>query len=122
ALFRPGEYRFRGRTAAGDNLVSTATLSHDFLPAPTFSPTNGQVVDANNTVVRWNAPGAERVEVIIEQADLGHNFDVIVSGTTTSLSVPPQFLQRGTPYKIEILAIGENGNRTITEGTFATMP
>ncbi|MGH9258666.1 MAG: hypothetical protein ACRD08_02030, partial [Acidimicrobiales bacterium] len=43
ALFRPGEYRFRGRTAAGDNLVSTATLSHDFLPAPTFSPTNGLV-------------------------------------------------------------------------------
>jgi len=122
ALFRPGDYRFRGKTADGDNLVSTATLSHDFLPAPTFSPSNGQVVDPNNTVVTWNAPGAERVEVILENADLGHLFDVTVAGTITSLNVPPQFLRRGVEYKIEILAIAENGNRTIVEGTFVTRP
>lgn len=122
ALFRPGEYRFRGRTADGDNLVAAATLSHDFLPPPTLSPSGGQVVDPGNLVVTWSAPGAERVEIIIEQAELGHNFDVIVSGTTTSLSVPPQFLRPGVEYKIEILAIGENGNRTIVEGTFVTRP
>lgn len=122
AMFPPGDYEFRGRTVEGDRLVSEATLSHDFLSAPSFSPSNGDVVDPNNTVVTWSAPGAERVEIILENADLGHVFDVIVSGSITSLNVPPQFLRPGTEYKIEILAIAENGNRTIVESTFVTEP
>lgn len=120
ALFPPGEYEFRGKTVEGERLASTAELSHDFLPAPTFSPSDGDAVDPNNTVVTWNAPGAEQVEVIIENGD--GTFDVIVPGSVTSLNVPPQFLEPGTEYKIEILAVAENGNRTIAESTFVTMP
>jgi hypothetical protein len=122
ALFPPGAYAFSGKTVEGATLASTATLSHDFLPAPTMSPSNGQVVDPNNAVVTWSAPGAKHVEVIIENTDLGHLFDVTVSGSTTRLSIPAQFLTRGTEYKIEILAIAENGNRTLVESTFATRP
>jgi hypothetical protein len=118
--FPAGEYTFRGQTVEGVTLVSRANLSHRLLPAPTFSPRNGQLVDKENTVVRWDAPGAEQVEVIIEQDDLGHVLDVTVSGSTTRLTVPPQFLRRGREYKIEILAIAENGNRTIAESTFRT--
>jgi hypothetical protein len=118
--FPPGQYTFRGQTVEGGTLVSRAMLSHRLLPAPSISPRNGQVVDPRNTVVRWNAPGAERVEIIIEQDDLGHIFDVIVSGSTTRLTVPPQFLRPGKEYKIEILSIAENGNRTIAESTFRT--
>ena len=117
--FPAGEYTFRGLTAEGGTLVSRARLSQSLLPAPTFSPRNGQVVDQNNAVVRWNAPGAERVEIIIENTDLGHVFDVTLSGTTR-LTVPSQFLRRSTEYKIEILEIAENGNRTIAESTFRT--
>jgi hypothetical protein len=118
--FPPGPYTFRGQTVEGGTLVSRAMLSHRLLPAPSMSPRDGQVVDPRNTVVRWNAPGAERVEIIIENTDLGHNFDVIVSGSTDRLTVPPQFLRRGREYKIEILSIAENGNRTIAESTFRT--
>jgi hypothetical protein len=118
--FPAGEYTFRGETVEGATLVSRARLSHRLLPAPTFSPRNGQVVDPRNTLVRWEAPGAERVEIIIENDDLGHVLDVTVSGSTTRLTVPPQFLRRGREYKIEILAIAENGNRTIAESTFRT--
>jgi hypothetical protein len=121
AMFRPGVYEFRGRTVEGDALLSRATLSHGFLTPPTFSPANGQTVNRNSTVVLWNAPGAARVEVIIEQPDFGDVFDVIVPGSVTSLGVPAQFLRPGTEYKIEILAIGTNGNRTIAESTFVTM-
>lgn len=121
AIFPPGVYNFTGKTVDGERLASTAALSHQFLAAPTISPSGGQAVDKNATVVTWNAPGADRVEIIIEQEDLGHVFDVIVSGSTTSLNVPPQFLQPGTGYKIEILAIGTNRNRTIVESTFVTM-
>jgi hypothetical protein len=120
ALFPPGEYRFRGRSVEGDQLASNAILSHDFPAAPTFSPSDGEVVDPRQTVVEWNAPGAEQVELIIEQDELGHVLDVTLSGSSKRLRVPPQFLTPGTEYKIEILSISENGNRTIAESTFRT--
>lgn len=122
ALFPPGNYAFSGETVEGDRLASKARLSHDFLPAPTISPSDGEEVDRSNTVVEWSAPGAERVEIIIEQEDLAEVLDVIVSEESGDLDVPPQFLRSATEYKIEILAIAENGNRTIVESTFVTTP
>jgi hypothetical protein len=122
ALFPPGQYRFRGGTVEGQHLASVATLSHDFPPPPTFHPSGGEVVDVGNTVVEWNAPDAEKVEVIIEQDELEHLLDITLSGDATRLRVPRQFLTPGTEYKIEILSIGENGNRIITESTFRTAP
>jgi hypothetical protein len=120
--FPEGEYRLRGQTVDGTILFSKAELSHDFLPAPTISPRDGQVVDQANTVVTFNAPGAEQIEIIIEDEERGEVFDVILPGTSTRLSVPRQFLRRDTEYKIEILALSENGNRTIVESTFVTAP
>jgi hypothetical protein len=120
-LFPAGTYRFLGRTVDGEGLLSEPVLSHVLLAPPTFTPTEGQVVDPGNLVVTWNAPGAELVEVIIED-DEGHVFDVTVDGSVTGLSVPPQFLENDVTYKLEILAISPNGNRTIVEGTFVTEP
>jgi hypothetical protein len=120
ALFPPGKYRFRGRTAEGEHLASNAFLSHDFPPAPTFSPSDGEEVDPKNTVVEWNTPGAEQVELIIEQDELGHVLDITLSASSKRLRVPRQFLTPGMEYKIEILSISENGNRTIAESTFRT--
>jgi hypothetical protein len=118
--FPPGEYVLRGETVEGGTLVSRARLSHDFAPAPTFTPRNGQLVDRRSTVVKWNAPRSEAVEVIIEQEDMGEVFDVTVTGLIDRLTVPPQFLRPGREYKIEVLSIAENGNRTIAESTFRT--
>jgi hypothetical protein len=120
AQFPPGEYRFRGRSVEDEVLASNAILSHDFLPAPTFSPSDGEKVDPRRAVVEWNTPGAERVEIIIEHEELGHVLDVTLSGSVHRLRVPPQFLTPDEEYKIEILAISENGNRTIAESTFRT--
>jgi hypothetical protein len=36
------------------------------------------------------------------------------------VTVPPEFLKPGTAYKVEVLAIAENGNQTITESEFST--
>lgn len=120
ALFPRGNYQFSGETVEGDRLASTARLSHDFLAAPTISPSGGEEVNPNNAVVEWSAPGAEQVEIIIENEESGEVFDVIVSEEEGELDVPPQFLRPDTEYKIEILAIAENGNRTIVESTFVT--
>jgi hypothetical protein len=122
ALFPPGEYRFRGRTVEDEPLASNATLSHDFPPVPSITPSAGEVVDARDLVVEWTAPEAEQVEVIIEQDDREDVLDITLSGSIRRMRVPPQFLQPGFEYKIEILTIAENGNRVIAEGTFRTAP
>jgi hypothetical protein len=121
-LFPPGTYFFAGRTVGGAVLFGRSALSHDFLPPSTFSPSDGDVVDPDDTVVAWSAPNAELVEVIIESDEVEGVFDVVVPAGTGSLDVPPQFLEAGTTYKIEVLSIAENGNKTIAESTFVTMP
>ncbi|MDQ3698877.1 MAG: fibronectin type III domain-containing protein [Gemmatimonadota bacterium] len=123
ALFPAGTYRFVGLTLGGDRLAGTATLSHDFPPAPSFSPSNGELVDRNNVVIRWNAiPGIASYQLIVENEALGVALTVDVPPSVTSMQVPPAFLQPGTTYKAEVLAIAANGNKTITEGTFVTLP
>ncbi|MDX1547224.1 MAG: hypothetical protein R3247_09565 [Rhodothermales bacterium] len=115
ALFPPGDYAFRGRTVGGDRLVGEGTLSHDLPTPPTFTPCDDDDVDPEDAEIEWSAPGAELVEIIVEEEDGDSVLDVIVPASTTSLDVPEQFLQPGTEYKIEILSIAANGNKTITE-------
>ena len=122
AKFPPGPYRFRGRSVEGDRLVGESELSHDFAAAPTFSPSGGETVDPEEVTVEWDAPGAELLEVILESDASDAVFDVIVEADVESLDIPEQFFEPNTEYKIEVLAISENGNKTITESTFFTMP
>jgi hypothetical protein len=118
--FPAGEYRFRGSGVEGEQLASSVNLSHELVPTPTFSPSGGEIVDPKQAVVEWNAPGAEQVELIIEQDKLRHVLDITVSGSTRRMRIPEQFLTPGQEYKIEILSISGNGNRTIVQGTFRT--
>jgi hypothetical protein len=120
ALFPPGEYLFSGKSVEGYKLFGEGELSHAFVPVFTFSPSDGQAVDPNNVVVTWDVQDAEQVEVILESGANDNVFDVIVSAEITSLNVPPQFLESGVEYKIELLAYHENGNRTIVESSFVT--
>ncbi|MCI0452652.1 MAG: hypothetical protein L0Z51_09745 [Candidatus Latescibacteria bacterium] len=121
--FPAGEYRFRGRAVERFRLTGSATLSHDMPPAPEFSPSDGEVVDPDNVVIEWTLlGGVDRYQVIVENDATGMSMEVTVSSSTSSLHVPPTFLEPNTEYKAEILAIAPNGNRTITESTFVTGP
>jgi hypothetical protein len=94
-------------------------------------------VDPKNLVISWGAvtkkiegSGAGDLvivayEVIVERTDndqLGdalRTFDIKLPATADpiqSVTVPPQFLEPGTEYKFEVLAINKGGNQTITEG------
>jgi hypothetical protein len=98
-------------------------LSHEIPDAPSFSPSNGESVDRNNTVITWSpVAGVASYQVIVENEDLGVVMTVDLSAAATTLQVPPTFLEPDTEYKAEVLAIGPSGNRTITEGTFGTLP
>ena len=120
ATFPPGEYLFRGRTVEGDKLVGEGELSHDLLPPFDFTPADGDIVDPEEMVVEWSAPGAELVEIIIESEDTDATLDIIVEDDEGELEVPEQFLEPNAEYKLELLAIAENGNKTIVEHTFTT--
>ncbi len=118
-----GTYSFSGKTVDGEKLAGTATLSHSLPPAPSFTPTDGAVVDMNNFVITWKPiAGLASFQVIVADQTSGLELIVDLQPSVTSFRVPTEFLRRNTPYKIEVLAVALNGNKTITEATVQTRP
>ncbi len=127
ALFPEGRYRFVGTTVEGQRLVGSARLSHDIPGEPdVVSPAEGAVTDPDNTVIAWEpvsepaGVGIAGYQVIVELPDPLRVFSVDLPASDTSVTVPAEFLDPGTDYKFEVLAIADNANQTIHEGTFST--
>ncbi len=129
ALFPEGEYRFRGRTTDGVPLRGRAELTHALPGAPVLVlPIAGDdEVDPEDTVVEWlpvaDPPGSSIVgyQVIVEREEPSLRiFSADVGPDTTEVTVPPEFMEPGTEYKYEVLAIEESGNKTISEAEFET--
>lgn len=128
ALFPEGRYAFSGETVEGQRLRGTATLSHDTPAGPiVVTPEPGAVVAADNAVISWQPgdqpAGVEIVsyQVIVERENPLRVFSVDLPASTTSVTIPAEFLEPGTQYKLEVLAIEARGNQTITEIEFMTM-
>ncbi len=127
AMFPEGKYRFVGTTVEGQRLVGSATLSHDIPAKPNVvSPAEGAVIDPDNAVIEWEPvtePAGIKIagyQVIVELPDPLRVFSVDLPASDTSVTVPAEFLEPGTDYKFEVLAIADNANQTIHEGTFST--
>ncbi len=136
ARFPEGEYEFEGRSIDGVELTGTATLTHDIPKGPRIlSPTEGEVVDPNNTVIRWEAVTesitGEPVEIVGYQVIIGgpgpggpgfsgSSLDVHLPASARSLRVPPEFLAPGTEWDLEVLALEVGGNQTISSSNFVT--
>lgn len=137
AALPEGNYTFEGVTMDGAPTVGTALLTHD-IPAGAvlLSPAEGATVPANNLVMSW-APVTQTIsgdsvtiiayQLIVEVDELPHPhafakrvLSVYVPSTVTSLTVPNEFLQAGTLYKWEVLAIEESGNQTLSSSEFST--
>ena len=127
-MFPPGEYRFFGKTVEGETLVGTATFTHNIPAGPIIvSPRDGAVVNPNSTVIVWMPVTRPRgiqivkYQVIVEREEPTLLvFSVDLPATATSVTVPREFLESGTEYIFEVLAIEAGGNQTITEGFFET--
>jgi len=137
AGFPEGRYEFEGRSVDGVKMTGTATLTHSIPKGPQIlSPTEGEVVDPNDTVIRWD-PVMESItgspveivsyEVIITKpvsaSPPGFSKPVLsvhVSASTTSLTVPREFFEPSTAYEFEVLALEVGGNQTISSSTFST--
>jgi hypothetical protein len=146
ADFPEGEYRVSGVDFEGNPLAGAALFTHDIPVPPTITAPAGLAEDAESAgetvlgpdgiVVEWE-PVTETIdgdpvtvtayEVIVtdDAFEDPHGFaqpiyDVHVGPSVTSLSVPPEFFTPDTVYEIEVLALEESGNQTISLGFFTT--
>jgi hypothetical protein len=124
-LFPEGRYAFRGVTIDGDPLVARARLSHDLPDGPEIvAPANGSTVPPGAVVADWNpVPEPAGINVvayraIVEREGPLRAFSVDLPASVTSVTVPAEFIESGTDYKLEVQAIEAGGNITLTEVEF----
>jgi hypothetical protein len=125
-LFPEGRYTLAGTTIEGKRLVGSAKLSHDFPDGPEItSPAEGSTVPSGSFVARWN-PVPEPVGInivgyraIVEREDPLRVFSVDLPASVTSVTVPAEFVESNTKYKLEVQAIEASGNQTISEIEFS---
>lgn len=143
--FAEGDYRVAGTDFEGIVRVGTARFTHDIPAAPgiTFPPLvddfeeqEPPVIPATGLVVEWE-PVTETIDgepvtitgyqiiVTDEEAEDPDGwarpvYDVHVADNVTSFPVPDGFLQNDHLYEVEVLAIEESGNQTISVGFFRT--
>jgi hypothetical protein len=129
-----GEYDFKGRGPDGITYEGEWNLTHDVPDGPKLmSPIEGAPPqDPNATVVRWkrvappNGSPIVGYQVLVVQPDSGLpalpkvTLDVTMPPSATRLAVPRGFLQPGTEYEWEVLAIEASGNQTLSSSTFTT--
>lgn len=115
----------------------TALLTHDIPAGPKLvSPAEGATVPIRGVVARWK-PVTETItgdpvkiiayQLIIEKDIEPHRhmigklgLSIHVPASVTSIDVPDGFLEPGTAYKWEVLAIERSGNQTLSSGAFRT--
>jgi len=125
-LFPEGEYVFEGIQTDGTAMRSTFTLTHDFPEGPVvISPEEDSTVAADELVVRWEPviepAGIQIVRyqvLVISERDPVYTFSAFLSGDATSIAIPSEFLATDGAYKVEVLAIEQSGNQTLTEVPF----
>jgi len=143
--FPEGKYKITGTTTEGKALEGFATFTHAIPAAPkVIAPSlaadeehaDEALVPAAGLVIEWTEvtqtvrgeavtiTGYEVTITNVEWEDPNGfsqpTFDVHISPDRHSLTVSPEFLDPGTVYELEVLALEESGNRTIASGFFAT--
>lgn len=142
ARFPEGEYEIEGRTLDGEELESTAEVTH-LMPAPTENVMVSGEEAAEDcdaplpsvsepVIISWDAVteshpdlgrsgepvDIDRYQVVVEQEDLGAALSVDLPPSATSFEVPSDFIALGDEFKFEILAREASGNQTAVESCF----
>ena len=141
ATLPEGEYTISGNAIeAGERMGKTsgvALLTHDIPAGPELlTPANGAAVPAAELLFSWR-PVTETLsggqvtiiayQLIVEADEEPYphmvgkmGFSMYVPADVTSMSIGAGFLEPGTSYKWEVLAIEESGNQTLSSGEFST--
>jgi hypothetical protein len=122
ADYPEGLYDLRGVTVDGRTMLGSAALSHEVLPEPVVTwPLPGtQGVPTTGLLVTWVPdPGASAYHVVLEQ-DENDGLAVNLPPGAGQLQVPDRLLRGATETKLEVGAVGPNGNITLAEVVFTT--
>jgi hypothetical protein len=137
AVLPEGDYTIEGSTPDGGCTTGTAALTHLIPAGPELlTPAEGATVPISNLVLSWS-PVTEsifgqpvtiiRYQLIVEKDEAPHanaigklGLSVYVPATVTSVTVPAEILEPGTPYQWEVLAIEASGNQTLSSSEFTT--
>jgi len=123
-LFPEGEYEFEGQTVDGEEIEGESELTHAIPDGPAVQVTKGP---GDLLVVSWMAvdsapPGfpVQRVEVVGYQVIVDDNFQVNLPSSVLSLTLPAEYVASLEPgeHELEVLAVEEGGNQSITETDF----
>jgi hypothetical protein len=136
-----GDYQITGSAMEnGESLgktEGTAWLTHNIPAGPELlSPAEGATVPVTGLVASWgqvtetitgDPVNIIAYQLIIEKDEPPHphmigkiGLSIYVPASVTSMAVPDGFLEPGTAYKWEVLAIEESGNQTLSSGEFST--
>lgn len=136
-----GDYVFEGSAIeAGEKqgkTVGTALLTHDIPEGPALlSPAEDAVVPVDDLVVSWSPvdktiDGSDvniiAYQLIIEKDEEPHphmigkqGLSMYLPASVTQITISGEFLEPGTDYSWEVLAIEESGNQTLNSSQFST--
>jgi hypothetical protein len=120
-LFPEGVYTVIGKTPDGAKIRSQVTFSHLIPGAPLVtSPTSGAPLDPAHVVISWQPVTTPAGVVIAGYEVIVDSSSMKVSAATTSITAPREVLHPGSEHNFEVIAIADNHNQTIIEGTFTT--
>lgn len=137
-----GKYKFEGCAIENEEIqgrtIGTALLTHDIPEGPELlTPGEDAVVSADeDLLVSWS-PVDETIDgsnvkiiayqLIIEKDEAPHShmigkfgLSVYLPASVTQITIPEEFLEPGTDYDWEVLAIEESGNQTLNSSSFST--
>jgi hypothetical protein len=136
-----GRYRIAGPAQENGNSAGrtsgTAWLTHDIPEGPRLvSPAEDAIVPTRGVVADWE-PVSKTItgkpvriiayQLIIEKDVAPHRhmigkfgLSMYLPPSVTSIEVPGGFLEPGSAYKWEVLAIERSGNQTLSSGSFKT--
>ena len=141
ATMPEGEYIFSANAAplggSSGTMTAAATLSHKIPEGVTLlEPAAGAAVPYDQVKVHWTAVDkaldGSPVTIIAYQLIVEKDEDPLpkmigkrglsayLPAKTTELTLPAGFLEPGTAYKWEVLAIAESGNQTLQSSAFKT--
>jgi hypothetical protein len=122
ADYPEGLYDLRAVTLDGRSMLGSAALSHQLLPEPivTWPLEGAEQVPTGGLLVTWLPdPRASGYRVVLEQ-DENDGLTVNLPPGASEFPVPDRILRGGTETKLEVGAVGPNGNITLAEVTFTT--
>ncbi len=137
-----GQYTFRGTSIElgefNGTTTGTATLTHDIPRGPELlTPAEDEEVSADeDLLVDWQ-PVTETIDgdpvkiiayqLIVEKDEEPHpnmigkmGLSIYLPADVTEMRIPHEFLEPGTDYEWEVLAIEESGNQSINSSAFST--